>query len=95
MIDVDLAFLAKKVDELGKLKAQISDLCEKEAEIKVLLIDSGITEIDGSKFRATVSKSIRETLNAEKVRAILTPAQVALATDSRSVTTVRVAARKR
>lgn len=91
----DYVFLAKKVDELGKVKAKIAELCEKESEIKLLLIDSGLSEIDGGKFRATVSKSIREILNADRVRAILTPVQLATVTDKRSVTTVRVCARTR
>lgn len=95
MTEVDYAYLAKKVDELGKLRAQIADLCEKESEIKILLIDSGVTEVDGNRYRATVSKSERETLDAEKVRQILTPGQLALVTKVSQVTAVRVCARKR
>lgn len=95
MKEIDFAFLAKKVDELGKLKAQIAALCEKESEIKVLLIDSGVSEIDGYKYRATVSVSERETLNSERVRALLTPSQLAKVTDKRTVTAVRVCARTR
>lgn len=93
--EVDIEFLAKKVDELGRIKARISDLCEQESEIKILLLDSGVSAIDGSKFRATISKSFRETLDTEKVKKLLTPAQLELVTKVTSVASVRVTARTR
>lgn len=95
MNEVDYAFLRKKVDELGKLKAQIADLCEKESEIKILLMDSGVVEIDGSKYRATVSKTERTSLDAVAVRKILTPKQLVTCTKVTVFTQVKVTARKR
>ena len=87
--------LAPLVDELGELKAAIAELCEKEKELKTILAASGYAEIDGTLFRATVSLSERTTLESEKVRALLSAAQIAACSKTTEVTTVRVAARKR
>lgn len=87
--------LAAIVDELGTLKAAIAELTEKEKELKTLVAASGYAELDGELFRATVSLTERTTLESEKVRALLSPAQIAACSKTTEVTTVRVAARKR
>ena len=87
--------LAAIVDELGELKAAIAELTEKEKELKTIIAASGYAEFDGELFRATVSLTERTTLESEKVRALLSPAQIAACSKTTEVTTVRVAARKR
>lgn len=87
--------LAHIVDELGQLKAAIAELTEKEKELKTIIAASGYAELDGDLFRATVSLSERTTLESDKVRALLSPAQIAACSKVTEVTTVRVAARKR
>jgi hypothetical protein len=83
------------VDELGELKARISELTKQEAKLKAALFESGYPEIDGDLYRATVTWTTRETLESEKVRALLTPAQIGACTKTSEVITVRVVARKR
>ena len=87
--------LKATVDELGALKAAIAELTDKERDLKTLIASSGYAEIDGDLFRATVSLSERTTLETEKVKALLSAAQIAACSKTTEVTTVRVAARKR
>ena len=87
--------LKAAVDELGSLKAAIAELTDKERDLKTLIASSGYAEIDGDLFRATVSLSETTRLESEKVRAILSPAQIAACSKTTEITTVRVAARKR
>lgn len=87
--------LAAIVDELGTLKAAIAELTEKEKELKTIVAASGYAEFDGDLFRATVSLSERVTLDSEKVRALLSPSQIAACSRVTEVTAVRVSARKR
>lgn len=54
--------LSKIVDELGLLKAEISDLAEKKADLEKILKDSGKAEVDGKIFRATISRFPRTTV---------------------------------
>jgi len=83
------------VDELGALKAAIAELTEKEKELKTAIAASGYAELDGDLYRATVSLSERVTLDSEKVRALLSDAQIAACSRTTEVLSVRVAARKR
>ena len=85
--------LGALVDRLGKLKAKISELCDQENEIKDQLIKSRLPEIDGDLFRACISTHERITLNSEKVKKFLTPAQFVQCTKVSEVTQVRVNAR--
>ncbi len=89
------AMLKAKVDELGALKAAIAELTEKEKELKTAIAASGYAELDGDLYRATVSLSERVTLDSEKVRALLSDAQIAACSRTTEVLSVRVAARKR
>ena len=83
------------VDRLGSLKAQISALTREEEKIKKQLKDTGLVEINGSIFRATVTKSVRETLDMDAVCAKLSPQFIAAHTNETEVTTVRVVAQVR
>jgi hypothetical protein len=89
------AMLKAKVDELGALKAAIAELTEKEKELKTAIAASGYAELDGDLYRATVSLSERVTLDSEKVRALLSDAQIAACSRSTEILSVRVSARKR
>lgn len=81
--------LRDAVDDLGTLKAQISELTKREAHLKKLLIDSGETEIDGEFFRVTVSTFEQDRLDMDAVRAKLSPQFIAA--HSTTTTTTRVA----
>lgn len=83
------------VDELGALKAAIAELTEKEKELKTTIAASGYGEIEGELFRATITPSERVTLDSEKVRAILSPAQIKACSRTTEILTVKVGARKR
>jgi hypothetical protein len=87
--------LALAVDDLGILKARIADLVKQENALKALIAASGYAELDGALFRATVSLSERATLNSERVKGFLTPAQIVACTQTAEVTSVRIVARKR
>lgn len=85
--------LASLVDRLGELKALISDLCNEEKSIKDQLIDTRLPCVDGCTFRASISTSERISLDSEKVKMFLSPAQIVQCQKSSTVTTVRVTAR--
>lgn len=57
------------VDELGEVKAKLSKLRKEEERMSDLIKRSGFTEIDGAKYRATVSKSERTILDMDALRA--------------------------
>ena len=94
-MNVELETLSRIVDELGALKAQIAAMTERESALKAYISGSGRAEIDGALYRATVSLSERATLDADKVRSILSPSQIEECTKTTEVTSVRVVARKR
>ena len=85
--------ISKLVDDLGILKAEIADLAAKEKTIKEQLIEAGVGAYDGDFFRASVSVSQRETLDADACRAKLSPQFIAAHTKVTDVTTIRVTAR--
>lgn len=88
-------YLSAIVDELGTLKAAIAELTEKEKELKTVLAASGYANIDGELYTAAITWSERTTLESEKVRALLSPAQIAACSKTTEVLSVRVGARKR
>lgn len=59
--------LRKVVDELGALKAQISNLKKRKAELEEQLLTSGEDEVDGVLFRATVSRYDQKYLDQKKL----------------------------
>lgn len=91
------------VDTLGALKAEIAALQERESAIKADLIATGLTAIDGTIFRATLSTTERRSTSAEKLAKLLAergvdPALIAACCHEASTftptTTLRVVARK-
>lgn len=65
-------FVAAAVDQLGAVKARISELKKEEARLAEIVANSGIDAIDGSIFRATVVvTSDRQTLDAKAAEAKL------------------------
>jgi hypothetical protein len=81
------------IDELGWIKAQIADLVKREEALKVRIVTLGPGAHEGRLFRATVTESVRETLDMEAVRAKLSPQFIRAHTRETPVTTVRVVAR--
>lgn len=82
------------VDQLGALKAQIAELKKREDALKKELTDAGVEKLEGELFRVTITKSIRETLDMEAVKAKLSPQFIRAHTRETEYTTIRVSARK-
>ena len=81
------------VDELGRVKAMMANLAEREEALKAQLIEAGPGAYEGALFRVTVSKSERANLDLEAVRSKLSPQFLRAHTSYSPVTTVRVVAR--
>jgi|SRR6516164_3938896 len=86
--------LADIVDCLGTVKAEIAALQAKEKELADRLKLTGLTEIDGTLFRATVCTSDRETVDTKSLRADLGEDCIKPYLRSQPVTICRVNARK-
>jgi len=83
------------VDQLGALKAQIADLTKLEKALIDQIKSSGYAEIDGDLFRAAIVWTERVTLNADRVREVLSADDVAYCEQKTEVMSVRVSARKK
>ena len=81
------------VDQLGALKARIVELETQEKALRNALIARGDGAYEGQLFRATVSSTMRCTLDMDAVRAKLSPQFIAAHTRETPVQAVRVAAR--
>lgn len=86
--------LADIVDDLGTVKAEIAALQEKEKALVAKLKLTGLSAIDGTLFRATVSVSDRETVDAKALRADLGEDLIKPYLRTTPVETLRVSARK-
>ena len=75
-MDNSKAVLGASVDRLAVLLASINELTTEADAIKSALIVAGPDVIEGSLHRATIVHSIRESLDSDKVRKFLTPAQL-------------------
>lgn len=92
---VAVASTGDMVDRLGHLQALIAQLCDIECDLKEAIRSVGESEIDGRVFRATVSESVRTTLDSKAIRKDMGERWCAKY-ERRSLTkTVRVVARKR
>jgi len=80
--------LAKMVDELGMLNAQISALATKADAIKKTLKETGYEEIFGSTFRAVIVTKTTARLDTKEVRKLITPAQVDFCTRESTSTSI-------
>lgn len=90
------------VDGLGKLKAIIAGLTEREATLKGHLIDKGLGAYEGDLYRATVSQreqDVRDAVLKAKAEELLlkgtSPQFRSAHTTTTAVTSVRVVARIR
>tara|TARA_R110000868_G_scaffold114309_6_gene306322 strand:- start:2408 stop:2692 length:285 start_codon:yes stop_codon:yes gene_type:complete len=87
--------LEQMIDELGAIKAQLSNLESKESKLKATITEMiGVGAHEGEMFRVSVSVSQRETLDMEAVRNHLSAQFIRAHTNSKDVVTVRVSARK-
>jgi hypothetical protein len=68
--------LAKLVDELGNLNAELRILSDRAEAIKGQLKLSGYEEIVGALFRAKIVSSESNQLDNAKVKALLSPDQI-------------------
>lgn len=82
--------LTSLVDTLGALNAQISALSAEAEAIKAKFKESGQSEVIGTLFKVVVSTQNRSTLVADKVRALLTPDEVAACTKTTESKTLTV-----
>lgn len=73
--------LASQVDALGSLNAQIAELQGQAELIKAELKSTGLDMIEGTLFKCAISTVKRASLNSGRVKALLTPAQIAACTD--------------
>ena len=80
------------IDYLGALLAQISELTEIADEIKTTLKKSGLLELEGQLFRATVSTSERTSYDPRKVELLLGD-QISLVEKVTKSVSVRVVSR--
>ena len=83
------------VDQLGALKAQIAELTKAEKALADILKASGYAELEGDLFRAAIVWTERVTLNADRVREVLSADDVAYCEQKSEVMSVRVSARKK
>jgi hypothetical protein len=86
--------LAALVDDLGTVKAEIAALLEKEKALTEKIKRTGLTEINGTLFRATVSTCDRESIDVKQLRADLGEDCIKPYLRSTPVSTCRVSAHK-
>ena len=85
-----------EIDALGKIKAQIADLEAQEKALRDHIAALGAGAYDGDLFRASVSIADREIIDWRAIAEKLEPSRqlITAHTSAKTVTTVRVAARK-
>jgi hypothetical protein len=71
--------LTNMVDKLGDINAQISRLQQSADDIKITLKDLGVPDVYGNRYRAVISTSRTIRLDTVKVKGMLSPCQIALA----------------
>lgn len=81
---------SKFVDEYALVKAQIEALTKKADELKVKLLAIGEPEIDGKVFKVSINVFEQSRLDMATVRSYLSEEQLAAASKSITVTTVKV-----
>jgi len=85
--------LADLADRYASLKHEIDALTRELDVAKKAILDLGVEEVVGNFCVVTVALSERSSLDQKKVKAILTPAQIAEASSTTLITTVRVKAK--
>jgi fructoselysine-6-P-deglycase FrlB-like protein len=67
------ADLARAVDELATIRAQIADLKAKEETRRLYLIAAGVTEADGTQHRVTISTTYKVSIDWKTIAERLNP----------------------
>lgn len=93
VVPLSKAKQARLIDEVGAIKAQIARLVEEADQLISVFKDFGDGVYLGNAYKITVGTSVRESLDTATVKGFLTPAEIALATKAKSVTTALVKAR--
>ena len=83
-----------KIDRLGVLMAQISDLSKEANEIKSALKDMGTGVVEGNLFRAIVIEQERTTYDTDILKLVAAPEILELARRESIQMQVRVTARR-
>jgi len=83
-----------KIDRLGVLMAQISDLSKEANEIKSALKDMGKGVVEGNLFRAIVVEQERTTYDTDILKLVAAPEILELARRESVQMQVRVTARR-
>lgn len=73
METITTADLARAVDELATIRAQIADLKAKEETRRLYLIAAGVTEADGTKHRVTISTTYKVSIDWKTIAERLNP----------------------
>lgn len=83
-------------DELGRIRAKMANLKDREAEIREIMLDAGVDALEDKIFRAVVVESLRTTVNWKAVAAKLKPSRqlVTAHTTEKEVFSIRVNARR-
>ena len=81
---------ATLADRYGSLKAEIEALTKQLDAVKGEILEAGAEEFVGTCYTVSVGLSERTSLDTKKAKAFLTPAQVAEASVTQVITTVRV-----
>jgi len=85
---------ASKIDRLGVLMAQISDLAKEANSIKSALKAGGVSVVEGNLFRAVVVQQERVTYDIDVLRTVAAPEILELAMRESLQMSVRVSARR-
>lgn len=85
--------VSQMIDDFGLLSAQIAELEAKKKNIRDKIAAMSIGAYEGTFFRATVSKSSRDTLDMEAVRAHLSRQFIQAHTKTTEVVIVKSGAR--
>lgn len=93
LMEEEMATNYNMVDQLGIVLAKKAELAKEETEIKAALVAAGVGSYEGELFRATVSKTERNTLDMKAVRQHLSPQFVRAHTVTAEVDVVRVVAK--
>lgn len=86
--------VAAAVDALAFVEAEIAILDTRRERYRAVIIKHGVGRHEGTFHTATVSESVRATLNMDAVRAKLSPQFLAKHTRRTTVTSVRLTSRR-
>lgn len=75
-------------DEFGTLKAQLAPLLAREAELKEIFEKSGFERVEGILYAVNIRTFPQIRLVMERVRAFLSPAQLAVCEETKIVTRI-------